>query len=57
MDELLEAGLAITHQMPEIPLASEVAGAMDVLAGQLRVVVSLAGHTTEDGAEQFAQWI
>jgi uncharacterized membrane protein YccC len=55
LDELLEAGLAITHRMPETPLASEVAGAMDVLAGQLRVVISLAGHTTEEGAEQLAK--
>jgi uncharacterized membrane protein YccC len=55
LDELLEAGMAATHRMPETPLASEAASAIDVLAGQLRVVVLIAGHTTEEGAEQFAK--
>ncbi len=35
--------------------AQELAAATDVLAGQLRVVVQLTGHTTTAGAEKFAR--
>ena len=37
------------------PLASDIALAVDVLAGQLRLVVQLAGHTTTAGMQEFAR--
>ncbi len=36
-------------------LASEIASAVDVLAGQLRLVVQLSGHTIEPAMEEFAR--
>lgn len=35
-------------------LSAEIASAVDVLAGQLRLVVQLAAHTTTPGMEEFA---
>lgn len=37
------------------PLAAEIASATDVLAGQLRLVVQLAGHTSESALEGLAE--
>ncbi|MBV8551570.1 MAG: FUSC family protein [Acidobacteriaceae bacterium] len=37
------------------PLANDIASAVDVLAGQLRVVVQLANNATPQGLEEFAK--
>lgn len=55
LDEVLEAGLALQHKEPERPILGEIAKAMDVLAGQLRVVLSLAGHATDEGDPPLAR--
>ena len=36
-------------------LASEIASAVDMLAGQLRLIVQLTGHSTSPGIEEFAK--
>ena len=41
------------EQKAAFPLAGNIASAVDVLAGQLRLVVQLAEHTTPEGDEEF----
>ncbi|HEX4770970.1 MAG TPA: FUSC family protein [Bryobacteraceae bacterium] len=55
LEQLLDAGLASTQEKPAAPVAEEIAKAMDVLAGQLRIVLSLAGHATEEEYTQPAK--
>jgi uncharacterized membrane protein YccC len=43
------------EQNQSLTLAREIASAMEVLAGQLRLVLGLAGHTISAGASAFAK--
>lgn len=55
LDQLLVEGIAEAERSGQVPLAQDVARAMDALAGQLRIVLSLAGHSTEDGDARLAR--
>ena len=51
----LHEALEVVRQNESLPLAREVASAMDVLAGQLRLIIGLTGHTLSEGAATFAK--
>jgi uncharacterized membrane protein YccC len=52
LHELVDRAQAYKAETPSA-LAEEVASAEDALAGQLRAIVRLAGHTTPEGASEF----
>jgi uncharacterized membrane protein YccC len=55
VNEALERALALERNEAANPIVSEIAKAMDVLGGQLRVVLSLAGHSTEEDELKLAK--
>ena len=52
LTELVERAQARKHD-PELKLAEKIAAALDVLVGQLRLVLQLATNTTTEGEEEY----